>query len=249
MVLDVIAWAETRAANGLDGIAAAGGERYYTTSGDTIRVGTKQKVIAVGAYGANCDEAKLVGSSFGLLGLGFKSGSGALAAGLNYLALPGVELVDGDSVTGQQDNANNNEDSSVIAVLQSDPVMSMPTGKPIKFKFDGAVTLTALGWTAVTVTLPSGLDASKKYAIVDMDVAGATLVAWRLIKPWGNTQRSGAGWFGHTSSVVGERRKLPEPLGVFNGSESSITIECLAVDADTAQEVDITAVEIGQGAL
>lgn len=243
-MLDVIAWCESRAANGLDGCAAAPGERYYTISGDTIKVGSGQRVIASAAYGANCDEAKVLGNSFGLLGLGFKVSSGPLGAMPSFLLLPGVPLKDGDTLTGQQDNANNNEDSAVVLVLQSDPVQPMPRGKAVHFKVDGATTATANTWTTSAVSLPSGLDPEKTYVIVDMHVAGATLYAWRLIAPWGNTQKSGAGWFGSTTSVTGHRPRLPEPIGKFKGSESSFTIEILCGDADTAQEIDISAVEV-----
>lgn len=245
MVLDVIAWCESRAGNGLVGIAAAPGERFYTISGDTIRVGSKQRLIALAAFGANCDEAQLQGHSFGNLSLGFKLGAGALGSVINALFFRnGVPLKDGDVITGYQDNANNAEDSGIVAILQSEPQMAFPNGPEVHFKVDGAVTAVANTWSLVTVSLPSGLNPEKTYVISDMHVGGATLYAWRLISPWGNTQRSGAGFFGTTGTIPSNRPKLPEPIGKFKGSESSITIEILCADADTAQEIDITAVEV-----
>lgn len=242
MSLEVIGFAETRAANGLVGIAAASGETGFTTSGDTIQLPGKQdglKIIAMSAIGANVDEARLDGACFLCSDCGFKAGANALGVNPGFYR-PRYPIPAYGVIECYQDNANNNEQSAVAVVLQGPGGVGRPSATEVaKFKVDGAQTATAHTWTSMSVSLPTKLDTSKPWTILDLRVAGATLVAYRVPPPVGNARFGGAGWFGSTAASSMFQDGPPEVFGVIPAGQTSFPLQILATAGDTAQEIDV----------
>lgn len=242
MSLEVIGWSESRAGNGLAGIAAAPGETGFATSGDTITLPDAGLLIeAIAASGANVDEAALNGACFANKVFGFKAGSNALTTYPGYYR-PRFPVPVHGVLTGYQDNANNNEDSGIVAVLKGPGGFSMPGVREVgKFKVDGAQTATANTWTAIAggVSLPTDWDTSTDWYILDLRVAGATMQAFRVPPPFGNSRYGGAGWFASTAATSMYGQGPSEIFGKVPKGQTSFPLQILCADADTAQEIDV----------
>lgn len=242
MTLEVIGWSETRAANGLVGIAAASGETGFTVSGDTIQLPGQAdglKILALAAYGANVDEARLDGACFKSSDCGFKAGANPLTT---YPAFyrPRYPIPVFGVLEGYQDNGNNNEASQVVAILQGPGGLGKPSVKDVeKFKVDGAQTAVAHTWTSMSVSLPTKLDTSEEWKILDLRVAGATLAAFRIPPPFGNARYGGAGWLGSTAAASLFQDGPPEIFGKIPKGQTSFPLQILCSAGDTSQEIDV----------
>jgi hypothetical protein len=157
----------------------------------------------------------------------------------NPIVLKGLEETEVDTLN----DAGGAEQQCVILSVY-DQLIPMPAGDPILYRGTGTTTVTANVWTDVPVTwndlLPNG-----NYAIVGLNVFGATCKAARLIVP---NQDYRPGCLGLVNEYgQGDESFLGGGFGVWgtflNTNMPRLQVLCGA--ADTAQIVHLEIIKIG----
>jgi len=159
MPSDCLVWGEAQAASGLTGLAAVG-PTTYATSGDTITIKGKERGEPYLWMLGSTSDTKAGGCALVPSRSNRASaiyGPGAIAfieQGLADLRIDGVKrLSNGETLTGQVDNANTNEGSVVAAWITYGGVPRRITYGPPKDIFREKITITS----AAAVTFNSGV--------------------------------------------------------------------------------------------
>lgn len=249
--------AETQAANGLTGVTALSDSRYKD-SGDTwqVRSGVGDPhLLAVFGVGANLTRYRFVPADENLsydnrVGIGLQT---RISPGLPVLSF--APMLEGQVITGQCDNANNNEDQFIGAAIgygcKENPFSfdypAPPSGvKEMKwFTATGAATLSATITTKDDVTLTwTGLKPGYEYAILGMGAWSAGAFHFELVL--NNEQRYRPGWFAGVSAPTTVPVYLkPGYRPIFNGS-SPPDMKMSSTSADTAEYLSVLLAELGK---
>lgn len=131
-----------------------------------------------------------------------------------------------------------------IVGLMIGGIMPMPQGDIYTMRGTGTTTLTAGGWTQVTMTWQDTLPVGT-YVVVGMQYVGVTALAARLI-PEDQIWRPGCVGTGLTTSQT-HPMFMKGGLGVwcqFNANRMP-NVECLANAADTAEEIFLDFIRVG----
>lgn len=129
------------------------------------------------------------------------------------------------------------------AGLQFSPMALMPGGDVYTLRGTATTTLTAGGWTQVTMTWQDTLPAGQ-YVVVGMEYVGATAIAARLVFEE-QTERPGcvgAGLGTSQQHAMFDKGGLGV-WGRFNANRMP-NVECLANAADTAEEIFLDIIRI-----
>jgi hypothetical protein len=231
----------------------------YKASGDTVTIRSgigEPRVIASFGVGANLTRYRFVPADENIP-YDFRGGMG-----LATLISPGKPVLSfaklrGEQVlTGQVDNANNNEDQAIMMAvgygMEKNPFTNdFPSPPPGMFKemkwftAVGATTLSATITTKDAVSLTwTGIKPATKYAILGLMGWSAGAFHYELVLNEQQTWRPGwfAGVSSHTAPVIYLK---PGFRPTFNGS-SPPNMNMSSTSADTAEYLTVLLGEIGE---
>lgn len=242
MPFHLMAFSESAARNGLDGITPAPPsnlEPYGSISGDNFTLNRATNIIGLGLYSedqTNVVEWRIHRTDL-VNWLHANCAVGGIAeplvplTGLNY-PVPVNKVLQ-----AQANNANNAQlDTLIVAFGRPGQLSPIPLPYSMIVEAVGGGTLTADNWTnAGTITWSETFEPGRRYQIVGMHYVGATGHCARLVLP-GVVEKPGC--FG--SAVNPEDRVRPTwgDFGSFIGTTPP-TIECLADAGDTAETVTL----------